>query len=99
MRADGSRNGLVQDQVDRSCVETAEPCIGGQMVWEGQWELILHHWVHGSYSPPLTRPQATWSDVEISHVSLLMALVSPQRAARPTPRLCPPVPMCRPLVG
>ena len=36
MRADGSRNGLVQDQVDRSCVETAAPCIGGQMVWEGQ---------------------------------------------------------------
>ena len=38
LRADGSRNGLVQDQVDRSCVEMAEPCIGigGQMVWEGQ---------------------------------------------------------------
>ena len=73
MRADGSRNGLVQDQVDRSCMETAEPCIGGQMVWEGQWELILHHWVHRSSIPPPTRLQATctWSDVGISHVNAI----------------------------
>ena len=59
MMAEGSRNGLVQDQVDRSCVETGEPCIGDQVVWEGQWELILHHWVHRIPIPPLTRPQAT----------------------------------------
>ena len=71
MRADGSRNGLVQDQVDRSCVETAAPCIGGQMVWEGQWEMLLHRWAHRSSFPPLTRQHATWSDVGISHVNTI----------------------------
>ena len=71
MRAEGSRNGLVQDQVDWSCVETGAPCICGQVVCEGPWELVLHHWAHGSYIEPQTRPQATWSDVGISHVNTI----------------------------